>query len=118
MGATESKPTVSSYIPKFGGEKNIDKPRPGYYVSGQGVYYNGQLLTSEPSFFKKLNYGYAKNNKVVWYKGVPIKDVSPDDFETVTRNQISLHQLKKYNSALGRDSRGWFLKGNMILLNN
>ena len=120
MGVAESKvsnPSPQKIVPKFGGIKNIDKPRPGYYASGQGVYYNGKLLTSEPSWFQKLNYGYAKNNKVVWYKGEPIKDADPESFETVTRNNITLPVLKKYNSALGKDKRGWYLKGNIILLN-
>ena len=119
MGSSASK--VDTVEPpktlKFGGIKDIDKPRPGYYVSGQGVYYSGKLLTPEPSYFVKLKYGYAKNDKVVWYKGEVVKDADIHTFTTVNRGDPSVPRpLKKYNSVLGRDSKAWYLKGNLILL--
>jgi hypothetical protein len=118
MGASESKHSSEvKEVPKFGGIKNIDKPRPGYYVSGQGVYYNGELLTTDPNYFVKLNYGYAKNSKIVWFKGVPIKDADAHTFNTINRGDVTIpSQLKKYNSVLGKDSKAWYLKGNPIFL--
>ena len=118
MGSAESKTVAEPpKTLKFGGIKDIDKPRPGYYVSGQGVYYSGKILTPEPSYFAKLKYGYAKNDKVVWYRGEPVKDADVHTFTTVNRGDSSIpKQLKKYNSVLGKDSKAWYLKGHVILL--
>ena len=37
---------------KFGGYKNVDNPRPGYFITPSQIYYRGETISAIPSTFK------------------------------------------------------------------
>jgi len=105
------------------------KPRPGYYTNGHEVYYCGKQMTllpgEIPSSFKKLGYSYAKTNKCVFYKGVPIDGTDPATFVTIDRKQqenilLPPHQkaiITRINGVIGRDRHGIYFQGKIIIGN-
>jgi hypothetical protein len=105
MGNKNTVPNFGSVYPK-----ENEKPRPGYYFNNVAKMYHGlpiEVLPDENSF-KKLKYGYAKSNKRVFYKGVPIQDTFPDTFSIISRANVKniidgSEQLVKLNSVLGMD---------------
>jgi hypothetical protein len=105
MGNNNSTQNFGSVYPK-----ENEKARPGYYFNKGSKIYNGapiELLPEEDSF-RKLKYGYAKSNKRVFFKGVPIQDTIPNTFSIVSRGDVKniineSDQLVKLNSVLGMD---------------
>jgi hypothetical protein len=105
MGNDNSTPNFGSVYPK-----ENEKPRPGYYFNNIVKMYHGspiEVLPEENSF-KKLKYGYAKSNKRVFYKGVPIQDTLPNTFSIISRANVKniindSDQLVKLNAVLGLD---------------
>jgi len=89
---------------KFGSIHGGDKVRPGYYVSKKKVMYGGSeiALLPEETDFIKLKYGYAKTNKRVFFRGIPIHGADPKSFTTITRQEAAKNQ-SKLNSVLGID---------------
>jgi hypothetical protein len=114
MGNTNSKR-------KFGTITSTDSStRPGYYISTSKVVFKGEPLALSPdelSSFKKLKYGYAKNNKNVYYKGIIIPEADSKTFEIVNRPQVKdiAPQYNNLNSVLGMDyyqkQKRFFYKG-------
>ena len=90
--------------------KDNEKARPGYYFNTTSKLYQGtpiEVLPDEHAF-KKLKYGYAKSNKRVFYKGVPIQGAFPNTFSIISRPNVrniidDSEQLIKLNSVLGMD---------------
>ena len=100
---------------KFGGYNNKDKPRPGYFIQGENVYYNGSTINVDIQSFEKLGYGYAKDKNKVFYKGLVISNANPKKFITINRNELYKYKnVLKYNSVLGKDNHGFYLKGKLI----
>lgn len=69
MGQTESAPkNIQKH--KFGGYKNAENPRPGYYKTPSEVYYRGEIINNAtPSTFKKLGNSWAKDHQHVYFQG-------------------------------------------------
>jgi hypothetical protein len=114
-----------SNVPKFGSVYSTESARPGYYFGKKQAIYKGTLMDILPdeNSFKKLGYSYAKSNKRVFYKGVPIPGANPITFDTVTRNKVkglikNSEKLEKLNSVLGTDfkgnSRNIYYRGNLV----
>ena len=96
---------------KFGSiyKKNNEPVRPGYYKNKNNIIYQGENINLQPDedSFHKLKYGYAKTNKFVYYKGIPINSANPKTFNVINRKNIkSITQIPEYiklNSVLGVD---------------
>jgi hypothetical protein len=90
---------------KFGSVNDPENSRPGYYANGKMIKYHTEKIELLPdelvSSFKKLKYGYAITNKRVFYKGEPLKNVNPNKFEIINRENVSIPELKKLNSVIG-----------------
>ena len=85
----------------FGSVNDDSHPRAGYYQYKNTIKYHTKVITlipgELPESFKKLKYGYAKTNKRVFYKGVPISGVNPNTFYVINRNNPE----NNTNSVLG-----------------
>ena len=84
--------------------------RPGYYISKKGVYYNGSII-SGPFNFKKLLYGYAKNDDNVWYNGKIIPGADPGSFVVLNLTESE----NGTNYVIGRDKYGFYKFGVLFL---
>jgi hypothetical protein len=98
--------------------------RPGYYFGKGKLIYQGtpvELLPDESSF-QKLKYSYAKSDKRVFYKGVPIHGANPKTFVSINRPDVKKFsnkpELLKLNSVLGMDiennNKRFYYRGNLI----
>lgn len=80
---------------KFGGYKNSDKPRPGYYMTPSEVYYRGQPITQAiPSSFKKLGNSWAKDTNNVYFQGQVVKGADTKTFRV--ENKFGKDKNNKY----------------------
>ena len=93
---------------KFGSINDPINSRPGYYTNGKILKYHTNeiiLIDNENiASFKKLKYGYAITNKRVFYKGVYMDKVNPNNFSIINIPDVkNLNdiQLVKLNSFLG-----------------
>lgn len=87
--------------PKFGGYKNSDKPRPGYYVTPSEVYYRGQpIVSATPSTFKKLGAGWAKDKRFVYFQGKPVDGIDVSSFGV--------------EGKVGRDKKSKWYRGKLV----
>ena len=99
MGNSQSSPETKKII--FGSVNDDSHPRAGYYHNKNIIKYHTtqiKMIPGElPESFEKLKYGYAKTNKRVFYKGVPISGVNPITFYVINRNNPE----NNTNSVLG-----------------
>lgn len=56
----------------FGSYKSTDKPRPGYFITKEKVYYRGREIDADAKTFVKLHKGHAKDKNGLWYKGIRV----------------------------------------------
>jgi len=71
---------------KFGGYKNTDNPRSGYYKTPSDVYYRGELLKGvTPSTFKKLGNSWAKDHQHVYFKGAIVHGADHKTFQVINK---------------------------------
>ena len=117
MGNTTSNEQPEEHGVKFGSIHGLDgKYRPGYYIRNGKVLYKGEEIKhmDGETDFQKLNYGYLKSNKRVFYNGKQIPFANPITFSTIKRpdvNKISKFpeknkEFQKLNSVLGVDFIG------------
>ena len=106
---------------KFGSIHDPGNPRPGYYYNQNTrtlKYHTHEIiLLPGENIFKKLKYGYAKTNKRVFYKGIHIPGVIPDNFSTLTIpevKELGIPKLTKLNSVLGILGNSYYYKGKLI----
>ena len=118
MGNTPSTSENTNII-KFGSINDPQNSRPGYYSNGKIIKYHTDVIDLIPgetiNSFTKLKYGYAVTNKRVFYKGVPIKNASPDNFKIINRENVKDPELSKLNSVLGiENDKKIYHKGKLI----
>ena len=118
MGNNTSSPVDKI---KFGSINDPENSRPGYYTNGKIIKYHTQEIKLLPGemvkSFKKLKYGYAVTNARVFYKGVPIKNVDPNKFEIINRENVTIPELKKLNSVLGvENGKNFYHMGKLIYI--
>ena len=65
---------------KFGGYKNKDNPRPGYFKTPSSVYYRGEEINAIPSSFTKFGKGWAKDKNNVFFKGKIVNNADSKTF--------------------------------------
>jgi hypothetical protein len=114
MGNTQIKPQqpFGSVNPSEGG-----KGRPGYFITKECVKYQGVVIPAiqGENTFEKLNYGYAKSNLRVFYKGKVVFDADPKTFTIVQRNKEK--KFSTLNCVLGRDVKNgkirWYQFGKL-----
>ncbi len=118
MGNTQTRitprPSFGSVNPDAG-----EKGRPGYFITKNGVKYQGQLIPPLPgeNTFQKLNYGYAVSNLRVFCNGKPIPDADPKSFTVISRELVKKNpNFTKLNCVLGKDAKNnkvrWYKFGN------
>lgn len=103
MGNNPTKQTkpVNEQEHKFGGYKNSDKPRPGYYITPSDVYYRGSPIKDAlPSSFVKLKNSWAKDSNRVYFQGLPIREADPKSFTT--------------DNKFGQDRNGKWYRGKLV----
>ena len=80
MGQVESMPDKGHEI--FGSYKNEKNPRPGYYITPLAVYYRAKKMpTVHIPTFKKLKFGWAIDNRHVYYRGNIVRNAKADSFK-------------------------------------
>ena len=111
---------------KFGSINDPKNSRPGYYANGKILKYHTSeiilLLDENLESFKKLKYGYAITNKRVFYKGIPINNINPANFDIINIKNVKVLndiQLVKLNSVLGieitlQDKKNIYHKGHLF----
>jgi hypothetical protein len=92
------------------------RARPGYYVKGNIVVYQGQTLPLVPGEqdIQKLKYGYLKTNKRVFFKGQVLPSANPLTFTVLTRNNTNTiskfpeknQSFKRMNCVMATDFQG------------
>jgi hypothetical protein len=89
-----------------------EEPRKGYYTNKSSIIYKSQVfpkLESEGNF-QKLNYGYFKSNKRVFYNGEIIPGANPETFRVINRDKVKNETENKdiinLNSVIGIDYIG------------
>ena len=101
----------------FGSVNDDSHPRAGYYHNKNTIKYHTIpiiLIPGESSdSFKKLKYGYAKTNKRVFYKGVPISGVNPNTFYVINRNnpENNTNSVLGISTGTGTINKKIFYKG-------
>ena len=79
---------------QFGGYKNADKPRPGYYVTPSAIFYRGERMKEvQPSTFEKLGNGWAKDKTNVFFQGQQV-DAHAPTFRV--ENKFGIDKKNKY----------------------
>jgi len=116
MGATGSVPIKEPQ--QFGNvhPQPGQRARPGYYVKGNVVVYQGQTLPMLPgeTDIQKLKYGYLKTNKRVFFKGNVLPSANPSTFTVLTRNNTDSiskspeknQSFKRMNCVMATDFQG------------
>jgi hypothetical protein len=98
-------------VVKFGSISNPDNPRPGYYFNPntKTLIYKTIIIVLLPdeTNFTKLNHGYAKTNKRVFYCGIPIESAKPENFTTINSCNLKEYPiLKKMKQIIGVEYSG------------
>ena len=117
MGNTQTKKS-------FGSASDSNNPRPGYYKNTSEVRYGGDVIVSgnEVKSFVKLKHSYAKTDKQVFYKGIPILSPTLDipTFEVFNREQIKSITTNPYiinkNSVIGKDKNNYYYRGKVLVV--
>ena len=98
MGNTFTKKTPFGSVYGHNGITRV-----GYYNNGKKVMYAGKELEFTPDStiesFKKLKYGYAKNNRYCFYRGKKIPGADPETFAVHRRHS----KLNKSNRVIASD---------------
>lgn len=84
MGSSNTKVQPKPRNPEkltFGGYKNAETPRPGYYVTPTDVYYRGSVMENvSPADFQKLGNGWAVDKKNVYFQGKRVEGADRHTF--------------------------------------
>jgi hypothetical protein len=101
-----------------------EEPRKGYYTNKNNIIYKSQVFPKleTESNFQKLNYGYFKSNKRVFYNGNLIPGANPETFRIINRDKVKNETENKdiinLNSVIGIDYFGnkkrIYHKGNLL----
>lgn len=104
MGASFSEEKVNyekTKETKFGGYKNLDKPRPGYYITPSTIYYRGKEMTDvQPSSFQKLGNGWARDKNSIFFQGKVVPEAHNSTF--------------RLENKFGRDKNNLYYRGKIV----
>lgn len=101
MGQVESSPKKKKYV--FGSYKNTENPRPGYHKTKSVIYYRGNEMSGvDLVTFKKLKFGWARDNTRVYYAGERVSGIDVKTFRM------------ENDKSIGVDKNGKWFKGKRI----
>lgn len=102
MGNEYIKPNIKiEETHKFGGYRNSEKPRPGYYITPSDIYYRGETIKQAiPSSFQKLGNSWAKDAENVYFQGKVVANADSRTF--------------RLDNKFGKDKNGTYYRGKMV----